>query len=125
MKNGGLVRIRTDMADDPNIPGSGQKTVKVTVRDTGEGFNEKALSHLFTPFFTTKEGGSGLGLAIVKRIVEGLKGEVFGNNHPDGGAEITIFFPPFRGNTLPPSHGNTFPETSARSFRTSPLVERM
>ncbi|MBN1626911.1 MAG: sensor histidine kinase, partial [Deltaproteobacteria bacterium] len=58
--------------------------------DSGEGFSEKALSSIFTPFFTTKEGGSGLGLAIVNRIIGGLKGRVSGRNHPDGGAEITI-----------------------------------
>jgi C4-dicarboxylate-specific signal transduction histidine kinase len=62
----------------------------MTIRDTGKGFTEEAIQQLFTPFFTTKEGGSGLGLAIVKRTVEGLKGRVYGKNHPEGGAEITI-----------------------------------
>lgn len=68
----------------------GRKAVKIVVRDSGKGFSEKALSSIFTPFFTTKEGGSGLGLAIVNRIIGGLKGSVSGRNHPDGGAEITI-----------------------------------
>jgi len=66
--------------------------MEIIVRDSGSGFSEKSLSHLFTPFFTTKEGGSGLGLAIVKRIIESLKGEIYGKNHPDGGAEITMIF---------------------------------
>jgi two-component system C4-dicarboxylate transport sensor histidine kinase DctB len=64
--------------------------VRIVVRDNGRGFSEKALQYLFTPFFTTKEGGSGLGLAIVKRVVEGLGGTVYGANHPDGGAVITV-----------------------------------
>jgi C4-dicarboxylate-specific signal transduction histidine kinase len=64
--------------------------VRLTIRDTGEGFSPKALRHLFTPFFTTKEGGSGLGLATVKRVVEGLQGTATGRNHPEGGAEITL-----------------------------------
>ena len=85
MPDEGVLRINTEMTMT-----HGKKMVKVSVRDTGKGFSEKALSHLFTPFFTTKEGGSGLGLAIVKRIVEGLKGFVSGQNHPDGGAEITV-----------------------------------
>ncbi|MEE9609725.1 MAG: ATP-binding protein, partial [Desulfatiglandales bacterium] len=72
----------------------GRTMGKITVRDTGQGFSKRALSHLFTPFFTTKEGGSGLGLPIIKRIVEGLEGEVYGKNHPDGGAEITILLHP-------------------------------
>ena len=90
MREGGSLHITTDLVDGRDLPEKGQKMGKITVRDTGQGFSEKALSHLFTPFFTTKEGGSGLGLAIVKRIVEGLKGEIYGKNHPSGGAEITI-----------------------------------
>jgi signal transduction histidine kinase len=85
MPEKGVLRINTDTTMD-----HGKKMAKVSVRDTGNGFSETALSHLFIPFFTTKEEGSGLGLAIVKRIVEGLKGSVSGENHPDGGAEITV-----------------------------------
>jgi len=93
MPKGGSLHVSTDMIDSQDMQDSGQKWVKITVRDTGEGFSGKALSHLFTPFFTTKKGGSGLGLAIVKRIVEGLKGKIDGKNSPNGGAEITLFLP--------------------------------
>jgi two-component system sensor histidine kinase PilS (NtrC family) len=71
----------------------GPPAAKIIIRDTGPGFSEKALQHLFVPFFTTKEKGSGLGLAIVKRLVEELMGEVKGRNHPEGGAEITLLLP--------------------------------
>jgi len=67
--------------------------VRIVVRDTGGGFDESAMKHLFTPFFTTKEEGSGLGLAIVKRVVDTLHGEAYGENHPGGGAQITILLP--------------------------------
>jgi len=63
------------------------------VRDTGPGFSPQAMGHLFTPFFTTKDGGSGLGLATVRRVVLNLGGTVQGRNHPQGGAAVTIFFP--------------------------------
>jgi len=66
------------------------KTVKIVISDSGKGFSKNALSSIFTPFFTTKEGGSGLGLAIVNRIIGGLKGRISGRNRPEGGAEITI-----------------------------------
>ncbi len=91
MPKGGVVHVRALALDGTNSSKPGQETVKISVRDTGEGFTEKALLHLFTPFFTTKERGSGLGLATVKRIVDGLNGKIIGENHPDGGAEITIF----------------------------------
>jgi len=93
MPDDGVLWISAETEDSPDIAGQGQKKVKIVVRDTGNGFSEKALSRMFTPFFTTKKGGSGLGLAIVKRIVEGLQGSIYGRNHPDGGAEITVLLP--------------------------------
>jgi two-component system sensor histidine kinase PilS (NtrC family) len=95
MRNGGVLSVRTDFVEVAEPHAGDRKMARITFRDTGEGFSSKALQFLFTPFFTTKEGGSGLGLAIVKRIVEGLKGRVSGKNHPDGGAEITVWLDPF------------------------------
>jgi len=97
MKGGGMLSVRTDFVPSPESPFGVKKVAQITFRDTGEGFSQKALQFLFTPFFTTKEGGSGLGLAIVKRIAEGLKGRVSGKNHPDGGAEITVWLDPSLG----------------------------
>jgi signal transduction histidine kinase len=90
MPGGGTLQVRTEILDGGESGAFKGQRVRISVKDTGEGFSEKALHHLFTPFFTTKESGSGLGLPIVKRIVEGLKGQVQGKNHPRGGAEITI-----------------------------------
>ncbi len=97
MKGGGVLSVRTEFVNVPESYGGDRKMAQITFRDTGEGFSNKALQFLFTPFFTTKEGGSGLGLAIVKRIVEGLKGRVSGKNHPNGGAEVTVLIDPFLG----------------------------
>jgi two-component system, NtrC family, sensor histidine kinase PilS len=94
VSGGGGVFIRSNIDEDGfEFLEPGQKIVRIAVRDTGKGFNEKTLSNIFTPFFTTKEGGSGLGLAIVNRIVTGLKGKVSGRNHPEGGAEIIVMLP--------------------------------
>jgi two-component system, NtrC family, sensor histidine kinase PilS len=90
MPKGGRLLIRTEMETSGEGPGSSPDRVRITIRDTGEGFSSRALQHLFTPFFTTKGEGTGLGLAIVKRIVEGLQGTAAGRNHPDGGAEVTV-----------------------------------
>lgn len=91
MPQGGALHVGTDMVDIPHIAGKpGNTMVRITIRDTGEGFSQKVLANLFTPFFTTKQGGSGLGLATVKRIIEGLGGEILGHNHDQGGAEIRI-----------------------------------
>jgi two-component system sensor histidine kinase AtoS len=88
---GGELHITTSL--EPGSPKIGFDQAKIVIRDTGEGFDEKGVSHLFLPFFTTKKRGSGLGLAIVKRIIDRLEGRIFGGNHPEGGAEITILLP--------------------------------
>ena len=84
----GTLYISTRLTGGPGRAGADM--IEIRVRDTGEGFSGRALDQMFSPFFTTKEEGSGLGLAIVKQIVERLKGEVSGRNHPDGGAEIEV-----------------------------------
>jgi two-component system sensor histidine kinase PilS (NtrC family) len=90
MPEGGSLHVTTTH-ESPQQGDSGN--VIISVRDSGKGFEDSVLPHLFVPFFTTKEHGSGLGLAIVKRIVDRLRGEVWGANHPQGGAVITIRLP--------------------------------
>ncbi len=69
--------------------------VVTTVRDTGNGIPEEALSRIFEPFYTTKEvgKGTGLGLAIAYGIVQEHGGQIIAANHPDGGAMFTVELP--------------------------------
>ena len=66
-----------------------------TVRDTGDGISEEALSRIFEPFYTTKEvgKGTGLGLAIAYGIVQEHGGQIHAANHPEGGATFTVELP--------------------------------
>jgi nitrogen fixation/metabolism regulation signal transduction histidine kinase len=64
--------------------------VAFTFLDTGSGFQETALQHLFDPTFTTKPGGTGLGLAIVRRILEEHGGDIQAGNRPEGGAWVRV-----------------------------------
>jgi two-component system sensor histidine kinase PilS (NtrC family) len=93
MPAGGSLQI-TAVRENGQETWSGDRDwVRIVIRDTGRGFDESIMPHLFSPFFTTKDEGSGLGLAIVKRVVDTLQGEVFGENHPRGGAQVTILLP--------------------------------
>ena len=69
--------------------------VITTVRDTGHGISEEALSRIFEPFYTTKEvgKGTGLGLAIAYGIVQDHGGHILAANHPEGGAMFTVELP--------------------------------
>lgn len=73
---------------------SQSKMVLVEVKDTGKGFQEDIINHLFTPFFSTKSKGIGLGLAISHKIVEEHKGMIKVLNRTNGkGATLQVFLP--------------------------------
>ena len=66
----------------------------ITLRDTGPGIPPLSLDVVFDPFFTTKPGeGSGLGLSISQTLVQQAGGLISVRNHPDGGAEFSIWLP--------------------------------
>jgi len=69
--------------------------VVVTVRDTGTGLAPDVASHIFEPFYTTKEvgKGTGLGLAIAYGIVQDHGGDITAANHPESGAVFTVELP--------------------------------
>lgn len=71
------------------------RTVRLEIRDHGEGLTPEAQSRLFEPFFTTKEAGVGLGLglAISAGIVSDFGGTLHGVNHPEGGALFILEIP--------------------------------
>jgi two-component system, NtrC family, sensor histidine kinase PilS len=114
MGKGGSLHISMGLIEPPL---RNERAVEISIRDTGPGFDPEALRQIFTPFFTTKEGGSGLGLAIVKRIVEGLRGEVFGMNHPQGGAEVKVILP-----LNPSPHDRSFSVKHVRNPLAKPVL---
>src|SRR5699024_2468147 len=40
------------------------RSIKLSIQDSGEGISEENLPHIFEPFFTTKEVGTGTGLGL-------------------------------------------------------------
>jgi CheY-like chemotaxis protein/two-component sensor histidine kinase len=78
---------------------SGERMVRISVRDTGPGIPPEHVEHIFDPFFRVQQGqrtgpkGLGLGLSIVKTLVELQGGSVLAGNHPDGGAEVAFTLP--------------------------------
>ena len=50
--------------------------IEIKVIDNGVGIDERKITKLFEPYFTTKEKGTGLGLSIVKKIIEDHGGTI-------------------------------------------------
>ena len=64
--------------------------------DNGIGMDQRALAHIFEPFYTTKrnKGGTGLGTHIVFNLVNGsLKGQIDVQSSPGAGLHYKISFP--------------------------------
>jgi two-component system, cell cycle sensor histidine kinase and response regulator CckA len=87
MPEGGRLRVRTATHAEGHA--------RITVTDTGGGFAEDALRHLFEPGFTTKRerGGSGRGLAGSRRIVEASGGTLHVTSRAGEGATVEIILP--------------------------------
>ena len=52
-------------------------TIRISVKDNGEGIPLEMQERIFVPNFTTKSSGTGLGLAMCKGIVEQAKGKIW------------------------------------------------
>lgn len=71
------------------------KYIKISIRDTGIGMDEKTMKRVFDPFFTTKEKerGTGFGLASAYGIIKNHDGIITVESAKEGGATFHIYLP--------------------------------
>lgn len=53
-----------------------QEAVTIDISNDGEPIPDDVASHIFVPFFTTKNGGSGIGLSISRQIMRACNGSL-------------------------------------------------
>ena len=64
--------------------------VRLSVRDTGKGFDPQTMDRLFHAFYTTKDGGMGMGLSVSRSIIENHQGRLWAT--PNDGPGVTFMF---------------------------------
>jgi signal transduction histidine kinase len=75
------------------------KSVTLTVADSGSGIPEDELPHVFDRFWRSEKsraratGGAGLGLSIARRLVEAQGGKISAHNRQPRGFEVQISLP--------------------------------
>lgn len=88
MPHGGLLRIKTLASADG-------EWLDVDFGDTGVGIPATNLSHIFTPFFSTKQesGGTGLGLYLSYSIIKREGGDILVRSREGKGTTFTVKLP--------------------------------
>ena len=67
--------------------------VKVSVRDQGNGIDERYLNKIFDPYFSTKADGNGLGLSSAYSILKKHEGCIVVEATSAKGSTFTLFIP--------------------------------
>jgi len=84
MPDGGVLTVGLEALGD---------SVRISVRDTGTGFDPRATARIFEPFQSGFVGGTGLGLAIVYQILQAHKGHIRVETEPGLGTEFVVEIP--------------------------------
>lgn len=81
-------------ADCPNDVRPGN-FIRISLRDTGVGMNEKTRQRVFEPFFTTRQmgKGKGMGLAATYGIIRNHGGYITVESEPGKGSTFFVFLP--------------------------------
>ena len=77
--------IKTESGDN--------KSVQLTVQDTGIGFASDAADRLFESFYTTKDDGMGIGLAVSRSIIEAHRGRLWASVNDGPGSSFAFSIP--------------------------------
>ncbi|GGC89768.1 ATP-binding protein [Halopseudomonas salina] len=91
----GHVNLRLDL--EPTLASGHQ--VRITVRDTGIGIAQNALTSIFSPFtqadaqISRRFGGTGLGLALCKSMTDAMHGKLEVESRYGEGSTFTVTLP--------------------------------
>lgn len=84
METGGKISLETHRDGD---------SVRLVVRDNGQGIADEQLTKIFEPYFTTKDNGTGLGLTLVYKIIKEHGGDIEVQSKLHQGSSFIIYLP--------------------------------
>jgi PAS domain S-box-containing protein len=100
MPAGGTLTLATSITPGPELTEmfsgvTADSYACIRVRDTGIGMSRQVKSHIFEPFFSTKERGkgTGLGLSVVYGVVNNHRGFVQVESEPGAGTSFIVYLP--------------------------------
>jgi two-component system cell cycle sensor histidine kinase/response regulator CckA len=100
MAAGGTLTVVTSITPGPELTEmfsgvTADSYACIRVRDTGIGMTRQVKSHIFEPFFSTKERGkgTGLGLSVVYGVVNNHRGFVQVESEPGAGTSFIVYLP--------------------------------
>lgn len=70
-----------------------KNSIKVIIKDNGEGIDGENLKRVFEPFFSTKAKGTGLGLAVCRQIVQLHGGTIAIESEKGKGTLVSVTLP--------------------------------
>ncbi|HZV83440.1 MAG TPA: ATP-binding protein [Brevundimonas sp.] len=120
----GTVSVSIEVFDD--VPSPGEALLKLTVRDTGLGFDAAAGESLFQRFsqadntITRRFGGTGLGLSICQSLVDIMGGEITAQSAAGQGSCFTVSLPLSRTRPLG-AHDAAKDAEQGKAARTTPV----
>ncbi len=77
----------------PLLSNQNKQYFVIKISDNGMGIPPEKISHIFEPFFTSKEKGTGLGLAVVYRIIKDHEGGIYVASKEGVGTDFYISLP--------------------------------
>jgi len=88
MPKGGTITVATELVTEHD-----DARVRLSVTDTGPGFDARSLEQAFELFFTTKATGSGLGLAFVRQVARAHGGDAELLSTEGKGTTVSVILP--------------------------------